>query len=311
MPSWSAGPATSSSGYASGPKAQETGWPGSSEPLLIFSLIGAFCMRMAEHREPYDSRGSRTVLGARGGEIPSRDSPGRAQDRRCEALAVARRRPDRDCARVLVQRRRDKQAAKRLLRKLLKKQMRPPRVMITDKLASYGAAKREVMPGIEHRQHKGLNNRAENSHQPTRRRERQMKQFKSTGQAQRFLSAHDQINNLPSPPRPRHCRRAQSFQDPEIPDLGRNLQCGFAINFYSHYRRRNSANPTQQVDGAVSPTPSPRRPVQHSAGWVDAKGQGPAACYRVLYVAHEPMPEGQSAPPGWSSAFVHVEFLGE
>ena len=90
---------------------------------------------------------------------------------------------------VLVQRRRDKQAAKRLLRKLLKKQMRPPRVIITDKLASYGAAKREVMPSIEH-------NRAENSHQPTRRRERQMKQFKSAGQAQRFLSAHDQINNL-------------------------------------------------------------------------------------------------------------------
>ena len=97
---------------------------------------------------------------------------------------------------VLVQRRRDKRAAKRLLRKLLKKQMRPPRVMITDKLASYGAAKREVMPSIEHRQHKGLNNRAENSHQPTRRRERQMKQFKSAGQAQRFLSTHDQINNL-------------------------------------------------------------------------------------------------------------------
>src|SRR4029077_14482318 len=97
---------------------------------------------------------------------------------------------------VLVQRRRDKQAAKRLLRKLLKKQMRPPRVMITDKLASYGAAKRDVMPGVEHRHHKGLNNRAENSHQPTRRRERQMKQFKSAGQAQRFLSAHDQINNF-------------------------------------------------------------------------------------------------------------------
>ena len=97
---------------------------------------------------------------------------------------------------VLVQRRRDKQAAKRLLRKLLKRQMRPPRVMITDKLGSYGAAKREIMPGVEHRQHKGLNNRAENSHQPTRRRERQMKRFKSAGQAQRFLSAHDQINNL-------------------------------------------------------------------------------------------------------------------
>ena len=90
---------------------------------------------------------------------------------------------------VLVQRRRDKQAAKRLLPKLLKKQMRPPRVMITDKLASYGAAKKEITPAIERRQHKGLNNRAENSHQPTGRRERQMKQFKSAGQAQRFLSA--------------------------------------------------------------------------------------------------------------------------
>jgi putative transposase len=105
---------------------------------------------------------------------------------------------------VLVQSRRDKKAAcakadrqvKRLLRKLLKKQMRPPRVLITDKLASYPAAKKELMPGVEHRRHKGLNNRAENSHQPTRRRERQMKRFKSAGQAQRFLSAHDQINNL-------------------------------------------------------------------------------------------------------------------
>ena len=97
---------------------------------------------------------------------------------------------------VLVQSRRDKQAAKRLLRKLLKKQCRAPRVLITDKLASYGAAKKEITPGVEHRQHKGLNNRAENSHQPTRRRERQMKRFKSADQAQCFLSAHDQINNL-------------------------------------------------------------------------------------------------------------------
>ena len=66
-------------------------------------------------------------------------------------------------------------AAKRLLRKLLKKQGRPPRILITDKLASYGAAKGEMMLFVEHRQHKGLNNRAEYSHQPTRRRERQMK----------------------------------------------------------------------------------------------------------------------------------------
>jgi putative transposase len=63
---------------------------------------------------------------------------------------------------VLVQSRRDKHAAKRLLRKLLRKQGRPPRVMITDKLASYPAAKRALMPGVEHRRHGGLNNRAEN-----------------------------------------------------------------------------------------------------------------------------------------------------
>jgi putative transposase len=97
---------------------------------------------------------------------------------------------------ILVQSRRNAKAAKRLLRKLLKKQGIAPRVMITDKLASYGAAKREVMPSVEHRQHKGLNNRAENSHQPTRRRERIMTRFKSAGQAQRFLSAHDQVANL-------------------------------------------------------------------------------------------------------------------
>jgi putative transposase len=97
---------------------------------------------------------------------------------------------------VLVQSRRDTQAAERLLRKLLKKQCRAPRVMVNDKLASYGAAKREVMPSVEHRSHRGLNNQAENSHQPTRRRERQTKRFKSPGQAQRFLYAHDGINNL-------------------------------------------------------------------------------------------------------------------
>src|SRR5689334_16805348 len=119
---------------------------------------------------------------------------------------------------VLVQSRRDKKAAKRLLRKLLKKQGRAPRVMITDKLASYGAAKGEVMPSVEHRRHKGLNNRAENSHQPTRRRERQMKRFKSPCQAQRFLSAHDQINNLfylrrdHLPARQYRAARTQAFQ---------------------------------------------------------------------------------------------------
>ena len=97
---------------------------------------------------------------------------------------------------IPLQSRRDTHAAKRLLRKLLKRQCCPPRVMITDKLARYGAARRAVMPSVEHRKHEGLNNRAENSHQPTRRRERQMQRFKSAGQAQRLLSAHDGISNL-------------------------------------------------------------------------------------------------------------------
>lgn len=101
---------------------------------------------------------------------------------------------------ALVQSRRNTKAARRLLRKLLKKQGRAPRVMITDKLRSYGAAKRNIMPGVEHRQHKGLNNRAENSHQPTRRRERIMKGFKSQRHVQRFLSTHDQIANVFSRP---------------------------------------------------------------------------------------------------------------
>ena len=82
------------------------------------------------------------------------------------------------------------------MRKLLKTQGRAPRVMITDKLRSYDAAKRQIMPGVEHRSHKGLNNRAENSHLPIRRRERIMKRFKSTRQLQRFVSIHDPVANL-------------------------------------------------------------------------------------------------------------------
>src|SRR6202043_3385347 len=80
---------------------------------------------------------------------------------------------------ILVQSRRNKKAAKRFFRKLLKGLQYVPRVIITDKLKSYGAAKREILPGVEHRQHKGLNNRAENSHQPTRLREKKMRRFKS------------------------------------------------------------------------------------------------------------------------------------
>jgi len=96
---------------------------------------------------------------------------------------------------ILVQSRRSAKAAKRFFRKLLKGLQYVPRVIVTDKLRSYGAAKREVMPGVEHRQSRYLNNRAEVSHQPTRRRERQMQRFKSARHAQRFLSTHSRIHN--------------------------------------------------------------------------------------------------------------------
>jgi putative transposase len=94
---------------------------------------------------------------------------------------------------ILVQHQRNKKAAKKFFRKLLKGLRYVPRVLITDKLGSYGAAKREVLPSVEHRQHRYLNNRAENSHQPTRQRERRMGRFKSPGHAQRFLAAYGPI----------------------------------------------------------------------------------------------------------------------
>src|SRR3954447_10014670 len=96
---------------------------------------------------------------------------------------------------ILVQPKRDRFAAIRFFRKLLRATGCQPRVIITDKLRSYGAAKRVVMPGVAHRQHRYLNNRAENSHQPTRERERRMRRFKSARQAQRFVEVHGIIGS--------------------------------------------------------------------------------------------------------------------
>ncbi len=111
---------------------------------------------------------------------------------------------------ILVQSRRNKQAAKKFFRKLLKGCTYVPRVLITDKLASYGAAKREVLPSVEHRQSRYLNNRAENSHQPTRKREHAMQRFKSPGHAQRFLAAFGPIREHFCPRR--HRLRADDYR---------------------------------------------------------------------------------------------------
>src|SRR5256885_10350428 len=104
---------------------------------------------------------------------------------------------------IVVQRCRDKRAAKKFFRTRLKGLTYIPRVIITDKLKSYGAAQRELLPGVEHRQHRYLNNRAENSHQATRQRERRIQRFKSPGQAQRFLAAYGPITQHSRPRRHR------------------------------------------------------------------------------------------------------------
>jgi len=88
---------------------------------------------------------------------------------------------------ILVQERRNQEAAETFLRRVVDGYPAEPRVVVTDKLASYAPALKEVLPRTEHRRHKGLNNRAENSHQPTRQRERARRRFRSPEQAQRFL----------------------------------------------------------------------------------------------------------------------------
>ena len=97
---------------------------------------------------------------------------------------------------VFLQHRRDGQAAKRFFKRLLKTHRREPRKIVTDKLRSYGVAHRELIPDTIHDTSQYANNRAELSHQPTRVRERGMRRFKSTRQAQRFLSTHAAVHNL-------------------------------------------------------------------------------------------------------------------
>ena len=112
---------------------------------------------------------------------------------------------------ILVQPRRDGRAAKRFFRLLLKGLKYEPRVIVTDKLRSYGVAQRKFLPKVEHRQSRYLNNRAENSHRPTRRRERQMQRFKSPEQGQDFLYAHAFIHGHFHPRR--HLLTATAYRD--------------------------------------------------------------------------------------------------
>ncbi len=112
---------------------------------------------------------------------------------------------------ILVQGWRDKRAAKKFLRKLLKGLQYAPQVIVTDQLRSYAAAKAEVMPSVERQQKKSLNNRAENSHQSTRQRERRMRGFKSAGHAQRFLSTFGVITSYFRPGR--HLLTSRNYRE--------------------------------------------------------------------------------------------------
>ena len=134
---------------------------------------------------------------------------------------------------LLVQRRRDKTSAMKLMRKLLKKQGFAPDVLVTDKLRSYAVAKSEMRLSARHEQGLRMNNRAENSHQPTRRRERKMQRFKSPGSAQRFLSTHAAVHNFQRP--------APSHLPPHAPRLPR----GSVPNVASCYRGLNVSSDFQ------------------------------------------------------------------
>jgi putative transposase len=119
---------------------------------------------------------------------------------------------------ILVQERRDGAAAKRFFKRLLQGLQYKPKRLVTDGLRSYGVARRALLPDVKHRTSRYLNNRAENSHRPTRRRERQMQRFKSAGQAQDFLSAHAIIYGHFRPRR--HRLRAVGYRRPRTKAFG-------------------------------------------------------------------------------------------
>src|SRR5262245_41254496 len=128
---------------------------------------------------------------------------------------------------ILVTSRRDVKAATRFFRKLLKGLRYVTRVLVTDKLASYGVAHRRLIPSVEHRRSKYLNNRAENSYQPTRQRERAMRKFRAPGGAQRFLSAFSGISPHFRPRRHRltAAQHRHEMNTPDSPPGTRSSDC--------------------------------------------------------------------------------------
>ena len=149
---------------------------------------------------------------------------------------------------ILVRSRRNAKAAKRFLSKLMRR-WGSPCVLVTDKLPSYGAARRALCPSADHRVHKGLNNRAEASHRHTRRREKIIGRFKSPGQAQRFLSVHDQTAALCRPKR--HRLSAVSYRHARADAF--SLWSDFAAEMTASTKWPGTiSSPSRQVDKAPS-----------------------------------------------------------
>jgi hypothetical protein len=162
---------------------------------------------------------------------------------------------------ILVTSRRDAKAATRFFRKLLTGLKYVPRVLVTDKLASYGVAHRRLIPGVEHRRSKYLNNRAENSHQLTRARERAMRKFTSPGHAQRFLSAFSGISSHFRPRRHRlsaeerrremDTRLTTGTRSPARPRQPPERRCGDRPGRPTQIPRVHRQPKVQQVDNAT------------------------------------------------------------
>ena len=127
---------------------------------------------------------------------------------------------------ILVQSRRNARAAKRFISRLITRRGKP-RVIVTDKLRSYGAAMRKLALEADHRAHKGLNNRIEGSHRPTRKREKIQGRFKSARQAQRFLAVHDEAANLFRPRR--HKLNASTYRQTRTSAFNRWNDCAASL----------------------------------------------------------------------------------
>ena len=167
---------------------------------------------------------------------------------------------------ILLQERRDKAAARRFFRRLMKKTRAVPRVVVTGKLRSYRAAHREVMPSVEHRSHKGLNNRAENSHQPTRQRERAMKGFPQRRRGPAVpVRVQRHLTPLPTPPPPDDRPRPPPRDDPPLHRLGpdhrhhRPAHHGLNPDRHQAPPRPNAPSDTHAPNNVTAPCQSMRR----------------------------------------------------